>query len=100
MRDASLRQDHAKAALGPAVVAEGSSAAASPSLTSAILAAGAVVVLEPGFAHLLDMIPPLGASDGTSLGAGAATGASEGGPRQAAISRWASLTAKRSRRAN
>lgn len=76
------------------MVAAGAAAAdAPPSLTTAMLEVGASTVLEPGFAQLLDMVPPLAA-------AGAAAGAvgqsprclgekkEEAGVRRAVISRW------------
>ncbi|CAM9601084.1 unnamed protein product [Ascophyllum nodosum] len=49
-------QDHAKATLASAA-SEGSSGA--PSLSDSMLSAGALEVFEPGFTHLLDVVPPL-----------------------------------------
>lgn len=56
-----------------------------------MLSAGATVVLEPGFARLLDMVPPLEEGDTLPSAGAAAGGAGENGPRHAVISRWASL---------
>lgn len=69
-----------------------------PSLTAAMLEAGASEVLEPGFAQLLDIVPPLAAADQSVRGlgpavapAGSSTGANGDkaeGVRRAVISRW------------
>ena len=87
----SFLQDHAQRILNPAAVG----ADIDPqSLTAAMLTAGAIGVLEPGFAELLDIVPPL---DGSSPNAGQMTvaGAGKGvaeeesaGARRAVISRW------------
>ena len=53
-----------------------------------MLASGAIEVLEPGFAKLLDMVPP---SAGEAVKAAEAAGDESAGVRRAAISRWAPL---------
>lgn len=63
-----------------------------PSLTAAMVEAGASEVLEPGFAQLLDIVPPLAAVVGAgTAAAGSSTrgkSAEETGVRRAVISRW------------
>lgn len=89
-------QDHANAILGTGAPAGGAAATAvPPSLTAAMLEAGASEVVEPGFAQLLDIVPPLAAGGESARGLGpAAAGSSTGGNgeekviRRAAISRW------------
>lgn len=71
----------------------GSAAGALPSLTTAMLEAGASVVLEPGFAQLLDVVPPLAAAAAADqpprILAVAGEQKEEAGVRRAVISRWA-----------
>eukprot|EP00903_Cladosiphon_okamuranus_P008687 g8323.t1 len=100
-------KDHANAILGSAAVPAGGAATAAagvpPSLTAAMLEAGASEVLEPGFAQLLDIVPPLAAADQSTRGlapAMAAAGSSTGGKgeqtqgvRRAVISRKTNETA-------
>lgn len=88
-----LLQDHAKAVLSPV-----SATAFAQTLTAAIIEAGAIKVLEPGFAHLLNMLPSQeddevdvsrsagGATAATGVGKASAGGQKEG-PRRAMISR-------------
>ena len=72
-------QDHANAILGSATAATAASGVP-PSLTAAMLEAGASEVLEPGFAQLLNIVPPLAAADQSARGLGpAAAGSSTGG---------------------
>lgn len=77
--------------LDTAVAAGTAAAGAPPSLTTAMLEAGASNVLEPGFAQLLDVVPPLAAADQSPRClAGAGEKKEEPGVRRAVISRWAS----------
>ncbi|CAM9249461.1 unnamed protein product [Pylaiella littoralis] len=88
-------KDHAHAVLG-------SAAGALPSLTTAMLEAGASVVLEPGFAQLLDVVPPLAAAAAAAAAAAdqpprilavAGEQKEEAGVRRAVISRKTNETA-------
>lgn len=71
------------------------------SLTAAMLAAGAIGVLEPGFAELLDIVPPLVGSPSAGqmavAGAGAGVGEASAGARRAVISRWALFAERQAR---